>query len=85
MKCTAIELSEELLEETSEQHRDIYEMISRDADETQLKKITEELARHSVMQLAAYHIYIYIILVIVLTNINYVTLFGLYHLVRHAS
>ena len=60
MKCKAIELLEVLLEETSEQHGQIYEMVCRDLDETQLKTITKELVRHSVMQLVAIYIYIYI-------------------------
>ena len=49
MKCKAIELLEVLLEETSEQHRQIYEMVSRDLDEIQLKTVTKELVRHSVI------------------------------------
>ena len=46
MKCKAIELLEVLLEETSEQHGQIYEMISRDLDEIQLKTLTKELHEH---------------------------------------
>ena len=56
MKCTATELSEVLLEETSERHKQIYEMISKDVDEIQLRKITEELVRHSVIQLVTAHL-----------------------------
>ena len=46
MKCKAIELLEVLLEETSEKHGQIYEMISRDLDEIQLKTVTKELHEH---------------------------------------
>ena len=59
MKCKAIELLEVLLEETSEQHEQIYEMVSRDLHETQLDIITKKLyehVRHSVIQLVTHHI-----------------------------
>ena len=57
MKCKAIELLEVLLEETSEQHGQIYEMVSRDLDEIQLKTVTKELVRHSVIQLVPHNVY----------------------------
>lgn len=60
MKCKAIELLEVLLEETSEQHGQIYEMVSRDLHFSQLDTITKKLyehVRHSVIQLVTHHKY----------------------------